>query len=321
MSDYFDTQLQEGSAHVAGSLTPRTPAEVREHAKHRARRARAAVSTLTAVAVLAVGGVTFSLDRHGSSTTNAAGTSDTAAAKRKNNAPKAGSTRNTSAPAPDRYVAGAWLSKSHLPYATAITWQINPQSLGKKLSAAVQLVPQGSEYFASSMSEFGTYCSIPALSGNAIADQQESFYGPITSSTVPSSAGIPATARQSTVFYRTQSAAASAWANIGTGFAACAKFETGKVSGESKTYPSTGTVSQLVNEPTVQCWTNLAAVSISQKVTDFLDNACFVLHGTLIGSVDIGFEGPSALSSLDFHAVDASLVSDLSDALTAYDGS
>ena len=322
MSDYFDTQLREGTAQVAGSLTTRTAAAVREHSERRARRLGAGTAALAASAVLVIGGTVFGLERQGGGPTAAVGVSHSTTASPSASPARIGSVAGTaSAPNPSQYVAGAWLSESHLPYAGAIGWQVNPQVLGTELERPVQLVPPASAYFDNSVGGFGAYCSIPALADQAVANQQESFYGPITGSSVPGYPGVPATAKQSTVFYGSQSGAAAAWRSIGSGFTACAEFETGRVSAETKTYPSTGTVRQIVNESTVQCWTNLAAVSdLEPGVTDFLDNVCFVRHGTLISSVDLGFEGPTALSDLDFGAVDATVVSGLQHAVNAYGG-
>lgn len=306
MSDDFDRLLREGSAQVAGSLTRPAPAALREHARRRVQRTRVVTGAFAACAVLVAGGALFGLEQSGGGTASVSGVSRASAA---------------SAPNPRAYVAGAWLGEGQLPYAGDITWQVNPQVLGTKLVSPVQLVLPGARtFFDSTVGGFGTYCSIPALANQAVAGQVESFYGPITGSHVPSTAGIPATATQSTVFYRNQSAATAAWDAIGGGFEACAKFETGRVSGESKTYPSLGTAKRIVSGPDAQCWTNLAAVSGSGPgVTDFLDDVCFVRHGTLIGSVDVGFEGPGALSGLDFSDVDARVVSQLQHALSAYD--
>jgi hypothetical protein len=309
MSEYFETQLREGSAQVAGSLTTHPAAAVRAHSERRARRARTSAVSLATCATLVVGGTAFGLERHGG---GAAGAASVAAT---------GSVGTASAPDPSQYVAGAWLSESQLPYAGVITWQVDPQVLGTKFNGAVQLVLPDSTYFTSSVAEFGTYCSIPALTDEAVADQQESFDGSITGSSLPSTQGIPARVRQSTVFYRDQVGAAAAWGSIGSGFAACARFETGSVSGESTNDPSVGTASRILNEPDVQCWTNLAAVSnLSPGVTDFLDDVCFVRHGTLISSVDLGFEGPAALSGVDFGPRNATVVSGLEQALNSYDG-
>jgi hypothetical protein len=313
MSEHFETRLREGTARVAGSLSTLSAAAVREHAERRARRAGARTVAIAAAAVLVVGGAAFGLERQGGGTAGAASSSASATA--------ASASTATATPNPSQYVAGAWLSESRLPYAGgAITWQVDPQDLGTKLNGAVQLALPNSGFFDSSVGDFGTYCSINALADAAAADQEESFDGTITGSSVPSTPGIPARARQSTVFYRTQSDATAAWAAIGSGFAACAAFETGSVSGESKTYPSTGTATQIVNEPGAQCWTNQAAVKdLGPAVTDLLDDVCFVQHGTLISSFDLGFQGPAALSAVDFGAVDAPIVADLQQALNAYD--
>lgn len=328
MSDYFDTQLREGSARVAGSLTTHTAADVRAHAKRRTRRLRAGTGALTAFAVLVVGGVVFGFEHRGGPATEAVGVTDTTTASATTPATSPAARSNSSAPAysadsasaldPSRYVAAAWLSENHLPYATSIAWRPNPQALGSKLGGVVQLIPASGEFFAASVGNFDTYCSIDALTANAVADQEESFSGPITGSTVPSTPGIPANVTQRAVFYRDQNAAAAAWNAIGSGFEACAAFETGRVSGETKTYPSTGKSSRIRNELSVQCWTNLAAVSIGSAVTDTLDDTCFVQRGRLIGSVSLDFEGPSTLADLDFGDVDTTLISNLGQVLDAY---
>jgi hypothetical protein len=318
MSEYFETQLREGTAQVAGSLTARPAAVVREQAERRARRVRAAVA-VAASAVALVGGAAFGLARQDGRAGGAAGVSQPTATSSPTSAATGGK-GTASAPDPSKYVAGAWLSQSHLPYADSITWQADQQVLGTRLAGPVQLALPGSAFFDSSVGGFGTYCSIPALSDGAVAAQLESFYGPLSRS-ASSTAVLPATARQSTVFYRNQGDVTAAWSALGSGFAACARFETGSVSAETATYPSKGTAIQILNEPTAQCWTNLAAVSNRKPgVTDFLDDVCFVRHGTLISNLDLGFEGPSTLSATDFSAVNAPVVSELERMLNAYDG-
>ncbi|WP_034266305.1 hypothetical protein [Actinospica robiniae] len=337
MSDYFDTQLREGSARVAGSLTAPTAAAVREHSNRRARRARTGTAALAAVAVLALGGVTFGLEHQGGATRNtvaiansatagnattpSASPSTSAAVSSTSTSSMPESVSTASSPNPDHYVAAAWLSESHLPYATNIAWQPNPQVLGTKIGGAVQLIPASTDSFANLVGGFSTYCAITALADNAVASQRESFYGQITGSILPSTAGVPATAAQSTIFYASPSAATAAWDAIGSGYSACAKFETGSVSAENKVYPSTGTVSRIRSEPNVQCWTNLNAVTLEAGVSDFMNDACFVRHGTLISSVAFDFEGPPTLSSLDLSAADATLASELAQALNAYGSS
>ena len=311
-------QLDEILADVAGAAAGRAAAPGAGAARKRGRqrRMRRQLTATTALSLALLGGLGL---------VGAVG----AMAFRGGDSSSSGASAGISgvgtlpAPAPNRYVAGAWLSQSQLPYAGTIAWKVNPQVLGTDLHGAVQLVLPGDSFFDSIVDGFGTYCSIPGLADGASANQLESFYGPITGSALPSIPGIPADVDQSAAFYRSRSAAASAWDTIGSGFAACAEFATGRVSGESETYPSVGTASRIVNEPDVQCWTNLAAVSnigTGSAVTDFLDEVCFVRRGTVIGIVDLGFEGPSTLAGVDFRPVDERTVSDLQQALNAYGG-
>lgn len=320
MSEYFETQLREGSAQVAGSLDRRPADALREYSERRARRVRAGAAAVTASAVLLVAGAVFSLEGKGGGAADV-----TAAAPASVGVSSSRSAGTGSVPDPSRYVAGAWLDESRLPYAGTIAWQVNPQVLGAKLGGAVQLVlPDDTVFFGSTVGNFDTYCSIPALVDGAVADQVASFDGAISGSSLPSTPGIPASVTQNTVFYRNQSDASAAWGGVGSGFEACARFETGGVSGETKTYPSIGRAQRILNKPDVQCWTNLTAVTglgSGGGTQDLLDDVCFVRHGTLIGNVALRFDGPPALSGVDFSTVNATTVSDLEQALSAYGSS
>jgi hypothetical protein len=311
--EQFDEILADVAVAAAGRATaPGAGAARKRGGQRRMRRQLTAATTLSLALIGGLGlvGAVGALAFRGGDGSGA--TSGTAATYGVSSLP---------VPAPGKYVAGAWLSQSQLPYAGTITWQDNPQTLGTTMRGAVQLVLPGSSFFYSAVSGFGTYCSIPALANGALADQLQWFDGPITGSALPHTAGIPADVDQSAVFYRNQGAAAAAWDSIGDGFAACAKATTGHVSGESADYPSAGTASRIVDEPDAQCWTNLTAVSnIGPAVTDFLDEVCFVRRGTVIGMTDLGFEGPSGLSSVDFRSVDATTITDLQQALNAYGG-
>ncbi len=321
MSDYFETQLREGTAQVAGSLHAHTAAAVREHAKRRARRAGTRAVAFATCAALVIGGTVLGLGQRGGRAAQASGVSGSNTPVPDSSLTQAARISATvTAPNPQQYVAGAWLDKSRLPYADAIAWQLNTQLLGTKLNNSVQLLLPDNAFFPTTAGEIDTYCSLPALTDSAVAEQQASFYGQVNGSSVPSYPGIPANVAQSIVFYPNQSAATAAWNAVASGFAACAKFETGHVSGESTNYPSTGTATRLINEPAVQCWTNLAAISnLRPEVTDQLDDVCFVQHGTLISYIDLRFDGPSTLAALDFAALDGTVSSELTQALTAYD--
>ena len=318
MSEHLDEILADVAGTAAGQATAPGAGAARIRGKQR-RAHRQLTVTALGLALLGLVGAVAATAVHGTSgpLVPATGSSATGPASA---APTTG-VSPTVAPNPSEYVPGAWLSEPQLPYAGTITWQVNPQALGTDLHGAVQLVKPDSSFFDSSVDGFGTYCAIPALADGAIADQVELFYGPITGSSLPNTPGIPATVSQSTVFYRNQNGATKAWGAIGSGFASCAKFATGFVSGESTTYPSVGTARRIVNEPNVQCWTNLAAVSnTGPGVTDLMDDVCFVRQGTLISIVDVGFEGPPALSEVDFRTVDATTVSELRQALNVYGG-
>ncbi|MCW2934119.1 MAG: hypothetical protein JWM19_5081 [Actinomycetia bacterium] len=345
MSKDFDVTLSDAIDLAAGAAQTPGASAARIRGRKRAVRKRIAVTTTSfaLVAVCATVGFKASSSSHDSGTPAAPSsasispsasvpvsattsgsaapsthpsTTSTAPAGPTSTTPS-GTAPQATVPSPGRYVAGAWLSPTQLPFARAgyTTWD-HAGGVGTLLggSAYEQTVQQYTANNSCSSiaapSALGDGLS-KALTGAQIQVFQSSNFGKILPNGI-----IPAYASQYALFYPNATAATAAMNALSADYAACKTQVTGSDPATGTTLA--GSVQQTVNGGSAQCWSLLAAQPGSAAANGTVDHTCFVRSGAMIGTVTVSINQVSSLSTVSFTSSDGTMVPELGQDLAAY---
>lgn len=325
MSDRFEDFVSGLAQTAAATAAPGADA-ARKRAKQRRTRQRLTASALSLVLLGGVGGIAAAnLNHTGGSvapahsgapipavTVSGSPSPSTSSPAPTTSTSASAPAESGSAPAPGTYHSGDWYDVTDVPLTSSkIAWVPLSNLMGTRIGGDVFEV-ESSDSGVTNLSHFGDGCSVGSLTNGASATQYEYYTGYddngyLNNTDVAIAAGVT----HLVYFYPDSASAAAAWNGIGSGFAACAKAETG-------TNPTTG--SQVTGHTTsttsandAQCWSNVVTGTSKPTGAGTSDHVCFVRQGDQIAAVDVevNFSKSAYLSTVDYGTFDTTLRQDL----------
>jgi len=215
-------------------------------------------------------------------------------------------------PAVGTYHPGDWYDATDAPLSSStIAWVPVSDLLGSRIGGNVFQIAR-SDSGLTELSFFGDGCSVGSLTSGASAAQYEYYTGYDDNSFLNNAdVAIAASVTHKVYFYADAGSAAAAWNGIASGFAACAKAETG-------TNPTTGNditghATKTTSASDVQCWSNVTTPTSKPAGGGTSDHVCLVRRGEQIAAVDVSvnFSKSAYLSTVDYGAFDTLLRHDV----------
>jgi hypothetical protein len=344
MPERFD-DLLSGAAESAARAAREAGADAaRRRGRQRRNRRRLAASTMSVALLATVGGVAaVAVDREraggaavgvasasaasstlsakpsasvsataGSASAAASATASGSAAASSASPSAATSSPSSAAVDPNRYVAGAWLSRSQMPLALAgyTDWQFETNTVGTRI---------GGEVFATGPDQSATWCMTVGLGelsglGDGLEGGQVEMFAASQDGQTRADGTVPGYAHQAVFFYRDAAHAADALHGLAADFAACKS----QVTGIDATtgHKLVGSTERTAQQGDAECWSVLALGT--DPDSDILDHDCFVRSGSIIEQVNVEIRRVPALSTVNFTSPDAVVIGELQQELRQY---
>jgi hypothetical protein len=323
MSDRFDDLLPGVVDAAARAAREPGAAAARKRGRERRTRRRLAGGALSLALLGVISGVA-AVSVHGPDALPAAHASDTALATASPTTPSptptgpSTATQSTvtpgapvTAPNPDSYVAGAWLSASHMPLELPgyTDWQPVTNAEGIRVGGAVFATTPGQTPISCMDIGMGR---ISSLTNGLEGGQVQRFSSP-NNDKIRTDGTIPAYTDQAVLLYPTTADADAAMNGLAASFATCKN----QVTATDPTTGNqlTGTIERTANQSDAQCWSVLALTASGPGI---LDHDCFVHSGTTIEEVSIEINEVPSFSTQNFTATDTTLIPALQHDLQQY---